>query len=276
MTSSIDRNRIPRWPGILMGTMVLCVSCGWMGAAEPENDDRMHVTRGRHGMSAHPGHVEDKTDGKLWEFSLTTAWDSRYVLEGRDMLDGDGLVGTAAAATYDDITVELWYALGPAADYIEFNALAAYVLHLGDFDLHAGYNHLQFVSDEIDDNEVSVGLAYTGLPFNLAADVDWYHSFEADGSFVELVVGTEYELGDTVVLAPAALLGMNAGYIADGHNGLNNVALQLEATAPIGDYLELGAYGAYTWAIDEDTSRYEGDELLQDFFYGGVSLGATY
>lgn len=140
-----------------------------------------------------------------------------------------------------------------------------------------GYTHLQFLSDDAEDNEVGIALALSDvLPLNLAIVADVYYSFEAEGTFIEASLSGEYEISDWLSLAPAVIYGHNAGYIADGHDGANNIAVALEAAVAISDNAKLSGYGAYTWGINADPDNSPDDELLQDFFYGGVALTVAF
>lgn len=68
------------------------------------------------------------------------------------------------------------------------------------------------------------------------------------------------------------VLGVNAGYVPDGHNGLNHFALRANASYLPAAQTELYAYVGYNVAINQDSVQYAGDELLGDFFRGGVGF----
>ena len=210
--------------------------------------------------------------GSPFEFALSAAWDSHYVSEGRDNLDGDSLVGTTFEAAAYGFTAGAWYASSPNANYSELNLYGEYALELGDFEVYAGYTYLNFPADDADDHEVGAGIAYGGLPFEITPAIDWYHSFEADGSFFEASISGELELLDWLELEPFALIGWNEGYIADGHNGANNVAIGIVTEIDLSNNVELSAYLAYNWAIDSNPDANPDDQLLKDFLYGGVAI----
>jgi hypothetical protein len=67
-------------------------------------------------------------------------------------------------------------------------------------------------------------------------------------------------------------LGVNAGYVSDGHTGLNNFQLRANVSYLPVIQVELYAYTGYSAAINRDAVRYAGDELLGDFFWGGVGF----
>ncbi|MBN1676181.1 MAG: hypothetical protein JXR37_34370 [Kiritimatiellae bacterium] len=224
-----------------------------------------------------PGLAEDQDPLSALEVSVDLAWDSRYVTEGRDNLDGHSLVGTTVEAAYKGLSLGVWYAATPdVEDYREFNAFAAYNVEWKGIEAYVSYNHLRFLSDEQHDNEVGAGMAFPALPGNLALGLDWYYSFESEGSFFEISLEGEYEVHDRLTLTPAGVLGFNSGYIADGHDGANNFTLSIDASTPIKDGIDLIARVAYTWGIDADPHRYPEDEFLNDFAYGGIAIRVTH
>jgi hypothetical protein len=221
----------------------------------------------------------ENTSGVLPEeidVDLSFAWESHYVPEGRDMLNGDGLLCTTLEASIDGLVLGSWYAGSDAASpYTEWNGYAIYGVAWHGFEAYAGYMHLEFITDDARDDEVGAGLAYVELPCNLRTGVDGYHSFEADGAFFEISIGGDYPVGENLALRPTSCAGFNAGYIADGHTGANHTAVTLEAVLMLRDGVELSVHVAQTWGIDADPARYAGDELLDDFFHGGVELALS-
>ncbi|MGI9243665.1 MAG: hypothetical protein ACR2RV_22910 [Verrucomicrobiales bacterium] len=199
-------------------------------------------------------------------------WESRYVSEGRDNLDGGSLLSTFNEFSFGPLTFAPWFAWGPDSDYTELNLSLVAGFNLGDdFELYTAYTHLRSPSDNVHDNEVAAGLIYTGLGW-LDLGGDWYHSFDADGSFFELFATREFELSEQLSMNSFALVGFNDGYIPDGHDGGNNVILGLDASWKMTRHLGVNTFASYNWAIDRDAARYPGDESLGDFFWGGVGV----
>jgi len=207
------------------------------------------------------------------EPALVLAWDSRYVSEGRDNLDGAGLWSGAVETIWNNWLFGVWHAEASDLAYTELNLFLEHGIALGEFlEIYAGYTHLRFPDDNAIDNELGAGVLYTGLPWGLEAGVDWYHSFQADGSFVEASLFGGYEMASGLVLSPGAVLGFNGGYIADGHDGANHLALVLALDYPLTQSLEIGCHLSYNFALDSDPASFGDDELLRDFFHGGVAL----
>jgi predicted porin len=152
------------------------------------------------------------------------------------------------------------------------NSWLQYNHAIGDFEISVAYTHLRYFSDDAHDNEVGLGLEYGALPWNLAASALGYYSFEAEGTFFELGLNGEYEIKPWLTLSPNLVFGINSGYISDGHNGANNLEMGLVAEIPLSDRLSLYMNGSYNFAINSDPDQYAGDESLDNFFYGGVSL----
>jgi len=234
--------------------------------------DSRYLSGGRTDIDTDRGEQEPSSTLAV---SFSAAWDSHYVSEGRDNLDGESLAGTTVEADYKGFSLGGWYAASPDVDYREINIFTAYMVEWEGIEAYVSYTHLMFLTDEEHDNEAGAGIAYTALPGNLALGLDGYYSFEAEGCFYELCLGGEYEV-QRITFAPSAILGLNSGYIADGHDGANNFALLIEASTPIKDGLDLVVHVAYTWGMDSDPEKYPGDETLNDFAYMGVALHATF
>jgi len=209
------------------------------------------------------------------EVNIDLAWESRYVSEGRDNLDGESLAGMTFQAALRGLALGGWYAASPDVDYREFNAFTAYAAEWNGIAAYLSFTHLMFLTEEEHDNEAGGGIAYTALPGDLTLGLDGCYSFEAEGCFYELCLGGEYAV-QRITLAPCAALGLNSGYIADGHDGVNNFTLSIEASTPIREGLDLAVRLAYTWGIDADPAEYPGDENLKDFAYLGVALYAAF
>ena len=210
----------------------------------------------------------------LYEWHAHLLWESRYVTEGRDNLSGNNLVSASTEFAIDEFSVVPWLAASPAADYAEFNLNIVYGFKLADaVVIYAGYNRIQARDNGVssDDNEISLDLAYKfSKQLHLLASV--YHSFDADGAFMELAVKRRHRINDKTRVRAQAVLGTNAGYVTDGHDGLNNFQLRANITYEPVTQMELYAYSGYNFAINRDTTRYAGDILLDDFFWGGVGL----
>lgn len=111
--------------------------------------------------------------------------ESRYVTEGRDNLDGEGLVSVATDLSFGDLVFAPWLAHGLDYDYTELNLNFAYPIWLEErFKLFASYTHLRFSPDESPhyDNELGLEAAVSWLePVELT--FNGYYSFDAQGSF---------------------------------------------------------------------------------------------
>jgi hypothetical protein len=254
-----------------MRSAALATMLGVMGAGSLQAQQRV-AAEGKV-----PGHglVNLAPAGQI-DVELSFAWDSAYAAEGRDNLDGDSLVGTTLDTTYGGLSAGIWYASSPETEYTELDLYASYTLELYDWELAVGYTHLEFLSDDANDDEVGGSLGYGALPGGLSTHIDWYYSFDSEGSFFQAVLDTNLKYHEAIVIRPAVVLGFNSGYIPDGHDGLNNLAVSLEAAVPLKEGVKLGGYITYNWGIDSDAARYQGDELLKDFFFGGVSLACAY
>ncbi|MFW2373363.1 MAG: hypothetical protein ACN4GM_09615 [Gammaproteobacteria bacterium] len=212
----------------------------------------------------------------LFDWHGHLLWESRYVSEGRDNLSGKGLVSLSTEFTMGEFSVIPWIADSPSADYSEFNLNVVYGTKLSEnLDMHIEYNHIRARDADVraSDNEISLDLSSDQLKqFYIAASI--YHSFDADGSFMELGIFQGHRINKSIHISVLAKLGVNSGYVTDGHDGLNHFQMRANMAYHPLEKMEVYAYVGYNRAIDRDVSRYVGDELLGNFFWSGV--GITY
>ena len=202
---------------------------------------------------------------------LHLLWESRYMLEGRDTLDGGGLLSAETEIAVDGFTLAPWYGNGWDSDYEEFNLAFVYGNSIGPADYYLALTHLQYLSDDADDEEFGAGIAFP-LGDIIDLGVNAYYSRDAEGAFIEFSASRGFDLTDALSLTPRLAFGVNQGYYADGHDGANHIALFLEVAYELTEKIALSAYLAQTWAIDEDTGNAPDDALLNDFFWGGFGL----
>lgn len=211
-----------------------------------------------------------------YEWHAHLLWESRYVTEGRDNLSADSLVSVSTEFSIDEFSVIPWFADSAAADYSEFNLNIVNGARLtNSLVLYAGYSYVysRFSGGKGSDNEIGLDLVYKWFKHvNALASI--YHSFDAHGSFMEWAIKYNNALNKHVHYGVQGVLGVNAGYVPDGHNGLNHYQLRANASYHPMKQIELYAYTGYNVAIDREVNKYAGDELLRDFFWGGV--GITY
>ena len=229
----------------------------------------------------HPGpihghHTHQRSAESPYEATISLGYDSRYVTEGRDNLDGDPLLHGTLELSFHDFLVGAWYAQSPTNSYDEFNLWLEYGFALGDVEGYVGVNHLRFPDDNEHDNEVGFGLSYGELPWGLVVGVDAYYSFGADGFFAEAALSREFRPCDWLTLEPGIVFGWNEGYVSSGHRGANHLAAAISAIIPLGEIAELSAYLSYNFAVNSSPLQSPDDDLLKDFFYGGAAVSFTF
>lgn len=212
--------------------------------------------------------------------AITPFLESHYISEGRDNLDGTGLFSTQIEASSPlaggNLSLGVWYASAYDTEYDEMNTGAGYEIPLGrDITATLGYTYLNVRTEDADDHEVSLDVAYTGVDgWTLFADA--YYSVDAEGVFSEIGLQADLPVPDGVVVSPFALLGINQDYVGEGHDGANHAVVGIEVSIALTPTLSLDAYGAYTLAIDKDADRYPDDASLEDLVYGGIGLTAGF
>jgi len=203
--------------------------------------------------------------------SFTSRYESRYFSEGRDSLDGDAIWVNSIELGNGPITGGVWYGGSPSQDYDELQLSLAISRSIGKVDLSIGYTFLEFPFDNTSDHEIGFGLSIPGLPLDAEFAADVYYSFDAGGYFAELALSREILTSEQLSLCLVGLLGINEGYVTDGHDGANHLAVSLQMDIPIWDQLLVNLHSTYSWAINRNQGH-EGDVLLTDFLHWNIGF----
>lgn len=201
-------------------------------------------------------------------------FDSRYYIEGRDGLDGDSIITTTIELGYEHLALGLWYGISSEQNYDEMQLSAAYTWHLGDFAYYLSWTHFQFFSlfpGSESDNDIGFGISYSELPYDLTLAFDGYYSIGVSGSFLQLSGSREFALTDALSMELVGAFGMNQGYVSDGSDGANHLALSAGFNYEINETISLTAHATQSWALDRNPLA-AGDETLIDFFHAGVGV----
>ena len=198
-------------------------------------------------------------------------WESRYFSEGRDALDGESLWTGSVELGYEHFSGGVWYGRSSNHAYDELQYSLSITQEKNDWSFYAGYTHLVLSKSNESDDEWSFGLAYDNLPYLIGTSVDGTYSMDAEGMFYEWSTYREFSISDKLTAKVSGVLGLNDGYVSDGHNGANFYALSVGAEHKIADDFVISCHGMQNFAIDRDLS-FAGDEQLKDFFHVGVGL----
>lgn len=202
-------------------------------------------------------------------------WESMYFSEGRDSLDGDSLFYSSFEFGLEHFTGGIWYGSSPNQTYDEMRLAAAVTEKLDDYEFYLGLTHLQFASDDTDDNEIGAGLARSNLPYDLEITFDAYFSMQADGAFSEVSLSRSFSMNENLNLTATGIYGINHGYISDGHDGSNHIAAQIGMAYSFTESIALIAYTTYSWALRKQSFR-PGDAQLNNSFHGAVGFELSF
>lgn len=204
-------------------------------------------------------------------------YESHYVTEGRDNLNGNPLWTGSLEYTQGPLGLGVWFGQSPQADYDELNAGGSWSVPVGPVAVTAGFTYLRFPADDAQDAELSVAAETDKLPGGLSGTLGAVYSAEAKGVFLEGMLAREFETRwRGVTVCPFVSAGWNAGYVPDGHRGMNHVAFGVAGSAPLGRCLRLAAHVACSCAVNADPERYPGDETLRDVLHAGVAVEAGF
>jgi len=202
-------------------------------------------------------------------------WESRYVLEGRDSLDGGSLWSSSVEASYDHVFGGLWYGRSSSNDFRELHLGLGLKQETGNFEYYLAYTHLLFPAEETSDSEWGAGISYDALPFGMETGLDLVYSADAKGTFIEWSLSKSFEVLDSWESSLGSTLGWNEEFVSDGHNGLNHFSLNASGQRSLTEHLGLVLHAAQSWAIDRDLAL-DGDASLKDVFHFGLSLEAEF
>lgn len=204
-------------------------------------------------------------------FTLTSAWQNKYVLEGRDALGDGGLATVEGSAELNGFTAALWYGVGTGESYQELNASLEYGLSLGAVDAYLGYTRLEFLKYDEKDHEITFGLAVNNIPWVTPA-LDYVYSTELDGAFVGLSLGSEFGFyGDRLILQPYILQGLDFGYASSEHDGKNNIQVGIELSLALSQRTQLIGSIAHSWA-QKDVEN----DGLGDISWASIGLSSSF
>lgn len=204
---------------------------------------------------------------------VETIWESHYVSEGRDYLEGDGIFATFASIGHEDFALDASFREGLDLKYSELNIGPSYEHEFDDFTLSAYYYNLQFIREDLQDHEIGVGMHYHGLPLNFSISANTYYSFKWYGNYSLVSLIWDYEIIDGLFIQPRAVLGMNSGYVPEAHDGPDHFALRLDAEYVVTDHVSLTGYIRYNWEIEKESfDQSPGDYDLGNYLWTGLGV----
>ena len=198
--------------------------------------------------------------------SLQTQWQSQYISEGRDNLDGSSLYSVCGDLVMADIAAGVWQAWEAGGDYRENTFYAEYAPYFGEWNPYLNVSYLQFHPQDPDDVEVGIGVSrrLTTL-IRLALDSTW--SKQASGRFYALSAIAETPLWETVIVDLRLTQTYDDGYASEAYDGLNNLEAGLQLTWNAIEGLSFYAGWQHSWA-GEDVRRDGG----QDESWGQIGV----
>ena len=204
-------------------------------------------------------------------------WESRYVAEGRDYLEGDGLLSLSTETAWKDFGFTTWYGAGIDNGYGEWNLSPTYQHTLGNTSITLAYHHLFFTQEDEDSSEIGFTLSQSGLPLGLNVEFNGYRSLKTQGYFSNLSTHREWQVTENLSIYPGAEIGFHSDYIQQAHNGANHTSAFLVLEWEFRESCTLTSYAAYNWSMGKQNqfSR-PGDAFLGNFFWSGMGLQLTF
>ncbi len=209
-------------------------------------------------------------------FNLTTQYNTRYWAEGRDFLENDDIWSTSVSYGWESLAAGVWYAKSTELPYEELQFGLAWRHDLSDdLQLYVGAAYVDYmdntnaVASQDSEYELASGLTYTGCPWGIEWVLDVYYTDDTGGWFAEVSGTREWELSDKWGVHVTGLIGMNQGYIQDGSDGLNHMAIIAGFSYDINECCALTLEGVQSFGLDRSDP---GDTNTDDFLHGRLGL----
>ena len=202
-----------------------------------------------------------------FEISLEGAWASRYIAEGREVWEDNGVISALAILSYQNFAVELWQGWSDGSADREFQGSLQYTVIDEPMSVTFGLTHINDTRGGDDDLDASLSIA-APLPYGFEWDAEFYYGFDRDGFYLETGLSKSWET-DIVDFTLGAHLGSNFGYVIDGHDGADHFVLTANLSRAVNDCFRVTAGVSQHFVIDRDTARNAEDEE----FYDGTVFG---
>jgi len=188
--------------------------------------------------------------------SINTSWNSKYFSEGRNNLNNGGMFVVGSNFGLNEFSIGSWFGIGDTDDYQELHFFMQYEKEIANFNLYFQYKILRYFRNEINDNELGVGIAYSKYPF-LLPSIDYLYSTELEGAYIYCTIKSNINITKGIYFFPYLLEGIDLGYASKEYNGLNNLQIGIETSFSLTDKINLNGSVAYSWA-QEDVKRTNG------------------
>jgi len=193
----------------------------------------------------------------VFSSDFSTAYASRYITEGRDNLNGNGI-----ATLYADLqwqspwSVILWHGEAAGSDYDETNITLAYNTSFSFINAQIALNKV-YADNSPDDEEISVTLdsSWRGVTFS----VNSVYSNFTSGYFHSFSTLYAISLSKNISLSPYLEIGFDNGYANDTYNGHSHNQIGLNAAYNLQDKLRIETNIAHSFAGKDVKKSGQGD-----------------
>lgn len=193
----------------------------------------------------------------VYSSDFSTGYSSRYITEGRDNLNGNGI-----ATLYADLqwlspwSVIFWHGEAAGSDYDETNIALAYNTTFSSINAQVALNKV-YTDNTPDDEEISVTLdtSWRGVTFSVNSTYSNY----ANGYFHSFSALYAISLSKSISLSPYLEIGFDNGYANDTYDGHSHNQIGLNAAYNLKDQLNIEASIAHSFAGKDVKVSSQGD-----------------
>ena len=206
------------------------------------------------------------------EVSAFVAWDSKYVTEGRDNLDGPSLWSAAVDLAWLGFEGEVWHGATSDGDYREWDLSVARSVELGPVELGASYTRLEFRGDAASGDNEFAGFLRAQLPLSLSLASEFVWSTGAHGGFWQVELARTWGLAQGALrVTPYVAQGFDFGYVSYAYDGPNHFEAGVVLETGLSEVVTLALHISHSWA--QGNLRHGG---LGDLTWAGAQVGFSF
>ncbi len=86
---------------------------------------------------------------------------------------------------------------------------------------------------------------------------------EAEGTFFEVSGEQSFEIAEELSLTNALSMGINQGYLAEGHNGINHIALRSGLDYALSENVTMTIHGVYSLPVNRKRRKHHLLKILR-------------
>jgi uncharacterized protein (TIGR02001 family) len=227
-------------------------------------------------LLAVPATAGDHAGGSDLGAEVSVGYDTDYIFRGanlgQDLLWSDVNVSTSLSDGLG-LNVGLWYANPTEAGDDELDVYAGVSTDLGGMSLDLGTTYYYYPGATGGNTlEFGAALGTTVGAFDVSAGL--YHDIDNENTYIEVGVGTSFDLTDNVSIDVGASIGNNGDVVISGQeDGLTAITITIGAPIGLSDNASLTPYIGINSGLDDNNGSIGAGD---DEIFSGISLSVGF